>query len=204
MPHNGVSSVESIIIRHNAFITIDGKRIGKSEGNAITVRDIIKKGADPLALRYFFLTAHYRSQTNFTWDALTSAENSLKKIRSVMATLPDDGTVLSSPRLAFFKALYDDLNTPQALAVLWDTLHSTHAPKDIKATLIAFDEVLGLKLNMPIVAIEVPESVSTLVAERELARTEKRWADADKLRNEIGLLGYSVHDTPTGPRIEKA
>ena len=120
---------------HGAFLLVDGGRMGKSLGNAYTVADIVAKGYDPLALRYFYMGGHYRRQINFTWEALTSAQVALTKLREAYRAANDDKTdrtVLSSEKLAkieeyqndFQSALENDLNMPEALATLWEVIKS--------------------------------------------------------------------------------
>ena len=72
---------------HNEFLTVDGRRMGKSEGNAYTLDDVVAKGFDPLALRYFYLTAHYRTKLNFTWEALSAAQNALGSLCAASRSL---------------------------------------------------------------------------------------------------------------------
>ncbi|MEK7497793.1 MAG: DALR domain-containing protein, partial [Patescibacteria group bacterium] len=190
---------------HSAFLKVDGKRMGKSLGNFYTISDIIKKGVDPLALRYFYLTGKYKEQLNFTWEGLAGAQNTLNKLRSIIAGLrgEKERNVLSEEKLSkveeyrnrFSEAIGDDLNTPEALAVLWETVKSNIPGTDKLDLLFSFDEVLGLGLSeVQSVKSEIPDSVKELVNKRDKLRAEGKFEDADKIREEIEKLGFPVQD----------
>jgi cysteinyl-tRNA synthetase len=199
---------------HIAFLTVDGGRMGKSLGNAYTVQDVITKGFDPLVLRYFYLTGHYRKQLNFTWDALQAAAAALTNLREITwrSQQEKERTVLSEEKLAlidgfrkqFIEALSEDLNIPQALAVVWEVAKS-NIPGIDKADLIKeFDAVLGLGLaDWHPESFEIPNAVNQLVVERTSVRDEKDWAQADILRKQIQALGFDVQDSATGPIVKK-
>jgi len=106
----------------------------------------------------------------------------------------------------FHKAINDDLDMPKALAITWELVKDDQVPPEVKrATLLQFDKVLGLSLNNPPeIKIEIPEEIWKLVEERELARKNKDWEKADKIREEIRNKGYIIEDTPQGPRVKKA
>mgnify|MGYP001581839229 CR=1 FL=1 len=172
---------------HGEFLTVDGGRMGKSLGNAYTLQEITKKGFEPLVLRYFYLSAHYRTVLNFSWEALENAQKSLKKLRAKLKLLK-----LASQELLlreekkeneFLEAINNDLNMPQALAIAWQT--------DSRESLLKMDQVLGLQLDK---TQEVPEGIKKLIAKREALRKEKKFAEADKIRDEIVNLGYTVSD----------
>lgn len=206
---------------HVAFITIEGKKISKSVGNTIYLRNIVDRGFSPLAYRYLLLSAHYRTPVNFTWEALEGAQAALFRLhRHLIEKL---GTKSGTPIPAYvekFRALVnDDLDTPRALALLWELVRDeTLDKKDKRATLLEFDTVLGLGLSRASrkhlgilageggkVSIEsTPAAVRALVAEREEARTGGNYARADELRDEIVKAGYAVTDTPKGPEITKS
>jgi cysteinyl-tRNA synthetase len=191
---------------HTAFLMVDGKKMSKSLGNLYTVDDVIKKGFDPLALRYLFLGAHYRDTLNFTWDSLDAAQKGLERLRSQVINLKSETerTALSNEkqkkidefRADFEKALNDDLNTPQALAVVWEMLKSNIPSGDKYDLAISFDEVLGLKLSEAQESkSEIPDNIKTLMTKREQLRKEKKFADADDLRRQIEEAGFTVKDS---------
>ncbi|MDP3726111.1 MAG: cysteine--tRNA ligase [bacterium] len=191
---------------HNEFVLIDGKKMAKSDGNILTLADIKKKSLNPLSYRYWLLTAHYRTIVNFTWEALTGAERALTRLYEHYRAL---GRALGETDKEyveeFKKHLGNDLDAPGALAVLWKLLKDENiSPKDKKATLLFFDEFLGLKLSeSDTVQEKIPQEVKNLVALREDARKQKNWGKADDIRKEIEQLGFTIKDTENGPKISK-
>jgi len=195
---------------HGEFMTVDGRRMGKSEGNAYLVDDLLARGFDPLAFRYLCLNTHYRVKLNFTWEALEGAQRALERlrehVRSYKAAVEiEQGRVLREAKYAFFEAINDDLNLPAALGVLWDLVRSEAEPLDKLATLFEFDKVLGLRLAeiRTGAELEVPAQVRRLLEEREELRRQKKFQEADLLRAKILELGYEVMDTPNGPRVRR-
>ncbi len=191
---------------HNEHLLVDGKKMAKSEGTSYVINDIVEKGFDPLALRYFFLQAHYRSKQNFTWEGLTASQTAYRKLRTTIATLPDGGTVSESYQILFKEMINDDVNTAGALATVWELLKNPDvSDADKKATILDFDQVLGLTLDKALqeTPIEIPAPVQKLLAERALARTNKDFGLSDDLRNQIHALGYAVKDTNGEQIIEK-
>lgn len=201
---------------HHAFLKVDGKKMSKSLGNLFTVEDVQKKGFDPLALRYLYLTAHYKDSQNFTWDALKSAQNALDKLREqILAAKTHRGrTMLSKEkenklddyRAEFIEAINDDLNTPKALAVLWKAFKSSIPSADKYDLAIAFDEVLGLGLAKVSKVSQVPKiskEVKKLIEQREKLRKEGKFKEADALRKQISDAGYILEDTSSGAKVKK-
>lgn len=183
---------------HGEFLLIDGGRMGKSLGNAYTLDDIIAKGFDPLAYRFFCLGAHYRSKLNFTWEGLEGAQNALRKLQAFARNLPPvSKTAIGLTE--FQSALEEDLNTPKALAVMWDFLKSA-IPAQEKADVLAdMDRVLGLGLAEIIgKPMEIPADVVALAEERQLARQNKDWKKSDELRDAIKEKGWTVEDVKDG------
>lgn len=200
---------------HGAFLLVDGGKMGKSRGNAFTLHDIENRGVDPLALRYFYLTGHYRKQLNFTWEALEAAETALAKLRAALVSFKNAGngrTALSPEKLAmmdefrnrFQAAVEDDLNLPEALAVVWEMAKSNLPGYDKYELLIRFDDVLGLRLAEYVVSpVEASEEVRKLLARREELRDEKRFGEADEIRKQIESMGFRVKDSDSGAILEK-
>ncbi|MAF59536.1 MAG: cysteine--tRNA ligase [Candidatus Pacebacteria bacterium] len=205
---------------HNEFITIDKQKISKSTGNTIFIRNLEDKGYSPLALRYWFLTGHYRSSMNFTWEALDGAQTALTKLHKAFLDLGKvNGRIDENYRKRFSKFVNDDLNTPKAIALMWELMDDESLiDKDKRVTLLDFNRVLGIGLyesykqmkeifNNEIKKIEVkeaPKNIQELINEREEARNKKDWKEADRLREEIYKEGYKVSDTESGPEIEKS
>lgn len=192
---------------HGAFLLVDGGRMGKSLGNAYTVQDIIDKGYDPLALRYFYMTGHYRKQLNFTWEALGASSTALVRLRKMYHQFDAERerTVVSPEKLhdidhyrvEFATALSRDLDMPGALAVVWEVAKSNIPAMDKRDLLTSFDEVLGLNLmdnGQWTMDKEIPEEIQQLMEKRHALRGEKKWAEADALRDEIVAKGYAVED----------
>ena len=183
--------------------------MGKSLGNAYTLSDIEDNGFEPLALRYFYLSGHYRKPLNFTWKSIEQAEQSLDRLKGTVIRLKDDGVRNEDSekgyREKFETCLYDDLNIPQALAVLWEVLKEEDEvlPDASKKVLVEeMDKVFGLDLMSSIEEI-VPEDILELVEKREKYREEGEWRLADVMRDTIQENGYEVADTPDGPAVRK-
>ena len=198
---------------HHEFLQVDGGKMAKSLGNIYTVADVINKGYEPLALRYLFLSAHYRDPLNFTWDNLRGAQTSLEKLRLLVSgfTQQEKRSALSAEknekigafRADFTLALNDDLNTAKALAVLWEMAKSNIPSTDKYDLAISFDEILGLGLkDTQVKEIKIPEIVQNLVEEREKLRGEGKFAEADKVRGKIEAEGFLLEDTPQGPKVK--
>jgi len=191
---------------HVAFLTIEGRRMGKSEKNFVTLQGIIERGYDPLALRYLMLTAHYSSKLNFTWKSLRAAQEALSTLRERITGWKESDINPNKELVEKFgKLINDDLSMPQALAFLWKVVNMRLSEDIKKATLFEFDKVLGLKLKEAksrIVSVLPPE-IDTLVQKREQLRREKKWKEADKIRIELQSRGYKVEDTIKGARVKK-
>ncbi len=189
---------------HNAHLLIDNAKMSKSDGNVCYVKDIIEKGYNPLALRYFFLQAHYRSQQNFTWEALDAAANGLNKLYKIVSDFsPTTGAVNQDFKQQFTEKIEDDLNTPQALAVMHELIKSNIPDGDKRATLLDFDRILGLDLeaqskSLQIENADIPAELQALLTQRTTARAEKDWKRSDELRDTIKNLGFEVSDMPNG------
>jgi len=196
---------------HGDYLNLKGEKIAKSAGNIVLVDDLAKKSIDPLAYRYLCFTTHYRIPLSFSWESIAAADNALKslyeKIRALKAAGSQSVTAFSpeaEPYKSQFKAsIEDDLNMPKALAVLWEAVKDRKmADGDKLGLLLDFDRVFGFKLDMAKV-IDVPAKVNDLAQLREEARQAKDWAKSDEYRRQIGKMGYSVEDTPAGPKINK-
>ncbi len=186
---------------HVEFLLVDGRKMSKSLTNFYTLDDLDEKGFDPIVLRYLFLGANYRQKQNFTWDALQAAKNALDKLRSVVRNWDKPSVGCADLEAEFKAALNDDLNTSQALSILWKTVDSDYPTSAKAETVLAMDKVLGLGLVQYIhVPVEIPEDIKALMAERETARNEKDWAKSDRLRDEIIERGWTVEDTESGQK----
>lgn len=195
---------------HNEHLTVDGKKMSKSEGTSFLISDIEKKGFSPLDLRYFFLQAHYRSKQNFTWGSLAASKTAREKLQKKVSTFPEGGKVWRAFKKEFIERLEDDFSTPEALAVVYKVLKSTISDANKKATILDFDKILGLRLakkSSPKTSAEISNTItpeiSALLIERQTARSKKDFESSDKIRDKIKTLGYKILDKDTEQILEK-
>ena len=190
---------------HGYFLRIDNAKMAKSSGEFLTLDLLSERGFSPMDYRYLCHTAHYRTQMTFSWQSLESARAALKRLYESAWSWGESGEVSTAYLKSFNDCLNDDLNMPKALAVVWEMIRSDEADAVKKATILACDEVMGLDIDAwrP-EEIVVPDSVQTLVQEREQARSDKNWGKADELRDEILSLGFVLEDTREGTSISRA
>jgi cysteinyl-tRNA synthetase len=206
---------------HSLFLAVDGKKMSKSLGNVYQVSDIVKKGYSPMALRYYYLSAHYRKQMNFSWEGMEGVSNSYKKLKKEFLALRVEGgqdknifepkpeVELSGKEIffrnEFVKVVEDDLNMSAALAVARAVLGDDTLTSFEKRRLVEnFDKVFGLKLSeRDEVPADIPAEVMEMVNKREEMRKSKQWAESDDLRKEIEDKGYKVSDFFDGVKVEK-
>ena len=209
---------------HGEFLVIEQGKMAKSGENFLTLSTLMEKGYHPLDYRYLCLTAHYRQQLKFSWEALDTAKQSRQRLMNIVEelnsqTVPQkhDAEKTKSYEMEFLDAVNDDLNAPQALAVLWDALRDKELEKKEKLELVSkFDEVLGLKLTLRSVSTvtigsdsfilsleEIPKEIIILIEEREAARKKKDFKESDRLRAEIAAKGWQLDDTKEGYKIKK-
>lgn len=197
---------------HNSWLKAEGgEKMSKSLGNFVTTQDLQKKGYDPLALRYLIITSHYRKGVNFSWDALDYAQNTLGNLRKLTMQYKyrNERTTLSEEKrkkiedytAEFTKNMEDDLNTPKALAVMWKMLKSNIPSIDKYDLILSFDEVLGLNLRN-VERLGVPNDVMELARKRTDLRSEGKYEESDKVREEILKKGFIIKDTPGGYELE--
>jgi cysteinyl-tRNA synthetase len=195
---------------HMEWLVVPSGKMSKSKGSFTTVADLIEKGYDPLVFRYFCLGAHYKQQLTFSFEALDGAVNTFKRLKEKVLELKEKGeesescTRCDDYRAKFKEAVNDDLNTPQALAVLWSVLRDD-IPDGCKLKLaLEFDAVLGLGMDeWEREKVDAPQEVLDMLAEREEARKSKDWERSDELRDKIKEKGFAVDDTPDGAKLKK-
>ena len=190
---------------HNEWVLVDQKKMSKSLHNFYNLRDLEKKNINPLAYRLWLLTSHYRTRVNFVWENLEGTENALKRLyNSYLELLNEDmGEVDKAYQHRFKEFMEDDLDTPKALALLFDLFKDkgiTDGNK--KATVLDFDKILGLGFEN-LKKEKVPEAVERLAKERIDARLDKDFSKSDELRKKINSLGYEIKDTSEGQKISK-
>ncbi len=185
---------------HSEHLLVDGKKMSKSLGNLYTLDQLREMGHTPAALRYALLSGHPRKQLNFTLDSLHAAEKALAQLRTYRAALQPGGT--ADPFAPALAALQDDLNTPQALGIVFTALHA--GPAGVNPT--AFDRLLfalGLDLTEPASPkAEIPAEVTALAEQRWATKAAKNWAEADRLRGAIAALGWTMLDRKDGYALE--
>ncbi len=187
---------------HGEFLNVDGKKMSKSLNNFYTLRDLEEKGFDLLAFRYLLMTTHYRDKMNFTWDSLQAAQNALNNLYQDVRSWDQPGETDQECWDRFMAAINNDLNLPQAIAVMWEMVRSDLSSAVKAATLLQMDQVFGLQLNDYVAKpVQAPEEVMELVEKREHVRQNKDFARSDELRDEIASLGFEVKDTPSGPKL---
>ena len=186
---------------HGYFLLANDAKMAKSAGEFLRIGALVDRGYEPLTFRYLCLTGHYRTQLNFTWDALDAAATGLARMRSAFHALPVDAHVEAAVDLLerFTAEVSDDLNAPRALAIAWETLRG-HLPAPVKrATLARFDEVFGLGLVDWVSADEpIPPEIAAIAKARAKARKAKNFAEADRLRADLQEAGWTMEDRADG------
>jgi len=200
---------------HGEFMLVDGGKMSKSLGNTYTVSDLQKRGYSPLDFRYFCFSAHYRKRLNFTFEGLDGAKTAYERLRHALVKhkraafcRPYNGkSALPSAKIAdyqrqFDQAIFDDLNIPLALGILWTAVKEEPSYEIYKLAL-KFDKILGLNLNkLPKEPkpkkSSIPSNITELAEKRKTAKTNKDFALADTLRKEIETAGYTITDIPGG------
>lgn len=197
---------------HNAWLNLRGVKLAKRAGEQITLDTLAEKGFSPLEFRLLVFGSHYRSPLEFSWESLGAASKNLEGIRNAVRANPPtpresrSATLTGESARRFADALADDLNTPKAMAVFMDALHAVNRGEEDFAVLEEMDKVLGIiePLRRELGAEIIPDEIQKMAGEREKAREEKRFEEADKIRIKIENLGYYLEDTNSGPRLRPA
>jgi len=197
---------------HGEFLLVDNGKMSKSLGNTYTLDDLTAKGFDPLAFRYFCLNAIYRNKLNFTWDALQSAQTALDRLYEGVLT-HKNGADEIEPGVAeafmkeFEEAINDDLNIPKAMSTIWNIIRNPKKSKELFQLLIEMDKILGLDIDKAdkknTDADPITEEIRKLIEERQKARKERNWTLADKIRDELKVMGIVLEDTPDGVKWKR-
>jgi len=186
---------------HSNFLIFGKRKISKSTGGLFTLTELEEKGFTPLDYRYFVLTGHYRKPLEFTLESLKNAQNSYNRLKNIFSGIKDDGNINERYLKKFEESVNNDLNTPRALAVLWDLLRDEKAEGKYR-TISEMDKIFQLDI-LKKEKIEVPRDIQQMIEKREEARRDKNWRLADELREEIIKKGYYIDDTSEGPKIKK-
>ena len=199
---------------HGEFLDMGNEKMSKSLGNFITLQTLIDKGYSPMEYRYFLLMAHYRKKLKFSLEALDSAASGYKNLSQKILKLKSDAysnsetqsKVLEEYINNFSLKIYDDLNMPEAMAVIWDLLKEDRISTYDKLKLVyKFDEVTGLRLNeiKEEEETEIPDDIQLLARQRNDAKKNKNFKLADEIRNLIREKGYEIADTKDGSSLKK-
>lgn len=209
---------------HHNFLKVEGEKMSKSLGNFYTIDDVLMRGFHPLALRLLFLTAHYRSEMNFTWDNLGGAQKSYERLLRQFVDLQNNEVINKIPNSVshnkvdeytkqFFDSIANDLNTSQAVSLIWSMIKDEQVLSwDKRLALLEFDKILGLGLDMAgsilkeieKFSVNTPEEILEIQERRDNARlVEKNYELSDKLRRELQTKGWAVEDNSTGSILKK-
>ena len=208
---------------HNEWLLVDGKKMSKSLGNFFTLRDLLKKGYKQRAIRYLLMSAHYRTQLNFTEEAVEASENAVQRLLDFVTKLRElkarsDAKenskipeMISSAREKFEAAMDNDLNIADALAAVFDFVKDINkliADNNVGDENAAEIEAFMLRLNNVLGVLEkeeekIPDKIKELAEKREKARRAKDYKTADSARDELKKKGYIIEDTPNGPRVKR-
>jgi len=207
---------------HNEHLQVEGKKMSKSLGNFYTLRDLLAKGYDPIAIRYLLMTTHYRQQFNFTFESLEASKAAIERIRNFVRRLHEAEGEINTGKVAILSAkleacfggsMDDDLNIGVALSSLFDfvreinglldaNLVSRQEAADVGGLMMRIDSVLGV-IGRVEMEEALPGDIDTLVQKRENARKNKSWKEADAIRSQLKSMGIVLEDTAQGVRWHK-
>ena len=204
---------------HNGFVNVDREKMSKSVGNVLLVHDLLKHTSGE-AIRLALLNAHYRQPLDWTDDGLVQAKRMLDRLYGALRKLEDTEVIIGTkPNANFLAALNDDLNTPKALATLFDLARKANSANDIadkrriKSELIASGQLLGILQADPedwFSAKEYDETaldtahINELIEARETAKARQDYAEADRIRNELTAQGILLEDGQDGTKWRRA
>ncbi len=185
---------------HNGMVNVEGTKMSKSLGNFKTIRDLLKE-YPAMALRYFVVSTQYNKPTDFTKQAMDDAKNSYERLKRIIENISEDKKTNEKYLERFTEAMNDDLNTPQALAVLWELVRDEKAEGKYQ-TIKKMDEVFCLKL-LEKQKLKIPSEIMKIVEKRNNARENKDWKKSDELRDELKEKGWLIKDTKDSWQLEK-
>jgi cysteinyl-tRNA synthetase len=205
---------------HNEHLMVEGRKMAKSYGNYYTLRDLLDKGYHPIAIRYLLLATHHRQQLNFTFDGLKAAKNALQRLYDFVDNLrlvkdekdnPEVGQLLDKAKKDFEEALDDDLNTSEALGVIFTLVKDVNrlleenklSESDAHRVLDlinGFDSVFGLLKREELI---LDEEIKALIDKRTQARKDKDFKLADQIRKDLEEKGILLEDTPEGTKWKR-
>jgi len=205
---------------HNEFLMVEGRKMAKSLGNYFTLRDLLNKGYNPIAIRYLLLATHYRQQLNFTFNGLEASKNALQRLFDFVDNLkmvkeekdnPEVKEILAKAKQGFEEALDDDLNVSEALGVVFNLVKDINRLMDEKKIskydaekvidlMNDFNSVLGILKREELI---LDEEITRLIEKRTKAREEKDFKLADQIRKDLEAKGIILEDTPQGTKWKR-
>lgn len=193
---------------HGEHLLFEGRKMSKSAGNVVLVSDVVARGLDPLALRLAFLQHRYRQQMNLTWQVIEGAQATIDRWRQAVAAWATEPSAAMPADISatILEFACDDLDFPRVITALREVEKDPAIAAGAKFELFAFaDRLIGLDLardvGKPAAVRQVPDEITALLEQRATARSEKDWAAADRLRDELAERGYPVTDTPSGQQL---
>jgi cysteinyl-tRNA synthetase len=188
---------------HGYFLQLADTKMSKSSGGFLRLESLTDHGLTMVAYRYFCLTAHYRTQMSFSWESLEANNIALQRLYLAAWEWGDATDVDPVFYQRFLNHVNDDLNMPRALAVAWELVKSGLDKGVKKATILAFDEVFGLRIkDWKPAEVDIPVAVQQLADDRQAARDAQQWQLADEIRAAITEAGFVVEDSREGPRLK--
>jgi cysteinyl-tRNA synthetase len=192
---------------HGGHLRQSGQKIAKSTGNVVRVEELLERGMDPLSFRWLTFQTRYRSEMDFTWDAMEDADKRVKQLRHRMADWGQAAVELTADATGFDRrfreAIADDLDLPSAVRIVNEVVSTTEVTDGEKYALLAsWDQVLGLDLERDAKAgWEPTDEMRALMTERDAARAAKDYAKSDELRDRLSAMGLEVMDTSEGTKV---
>ncbi len=201
---------------HSEHIQINDGKISKSEGNGIILQDLLDKGYSADDYRYWLLQSHYRTKSNFSYQALDASKQALTRLKHLMFVDYKDqrGKLDTQKQLEMVQIINNDLDTPGLVAYMYELIKDKNLTDgDKKMLLLECDAILGIGLSKDpeeglrelghIAHDSLPQHIQDMLQEREAARIAKNWPEADRLRDTIEREGYTLEDSPEGPKLTK-
>ncbi len=194
---------------HGGHLRQSGQKISKSTGNTVRVPDLLEHGVDPLAFRWLTFQTRYRSEMDFTWDAMDVADAKVRQLRRRMAEWKPGAEALGEAARAYDRRFRDavaaDLDMPAAVVIVNELSGANGVTGAEKYALLAsWDSVLGLDLEREATSRWAPsEEMLAKVARRDAARAGKDYVESDRLRDELAAMGLEVMDTPEGTKVRR-
>jgi len=182
---------------HGAMLNVEQAKMSKSLGNFVTLQTVLDKGFNAMSLRYFYYSAHYRSELKFSWEGLKAAQVALQNLSTfVHPDFTNKDIEQNMYSVRFLEKLNDDLNVPQALSVLFNMTKDKNLQVEEKKKIMTYAfKILGLKpINNDVKPQDLPKDIAELIQKRKELRKNKNFLEADKIRDKINKLGYEILD----------